>query len=209
VHELPVGGLNQTFSRPEKHPSSSLLPVSDDAVAKMGYVRNEAISMVESVRLHSYIDMYPCSSQPHIPSQSIVLRFYDLSGFSRSDSRFERHIPRINYMQRVNDTWNEFAMPRLSNDRTIWTIMFSHCRELIRFLPNCFLPPINYGASVSWIFVAWKRSYDAHFILQSTKSGQKHTTSYADKDPTHRRGMESSGRRLLLGVRRGRKDGAH
>jgi hypothetical protein len=149
VHELPMGGLNQTFSRPEKHPSSSLLPVSDDAVGKRGYVRNEAISMVESVIFHSYIDMYPCSSQPHIPSQSIVLRFYDLSGFSRSDSRFERNVPRINYMQRVNDTWNEFAMPRLSNDRTNWTIMFSHCRELIRFLPNCFLPPINYGASVS------------------------------------------------------------
>ena len=38
---------------------------SDDAV---GYFGNDATSMVEPVRFHSYVDMYPCSSQPQIPS---------------------------------------------------------------------------------------------------------------------------------------------
>jgi len=78
VHELPVGGLNQTFSRPEKHPSSSSFPVSDDAVAKMGYVRNEAISMVESVRPYLYIDMYLPTAHPFIIDCSPILRFIGL-----------------------------------------------------------------------------------------------------------------------------------
>ena len=62
AHELPAGGLNQTFSRLEKHPSSPSLPVSDDAVGKMGYVSNEAISMVESIRLRPCLGMCPCTA---------------------------------------------------------------------------------------------------------------------------------------------------
>jgi len=63
-------------------------------------------------------------------------------------------------------------MPRLSNDGTKWMIMFSHCRELIWFLPKPFLPRVDHSAYVSCL-TAIGRMWSPFHITHSTTIGWK------------------------------------